>query len=283
MLKRFLLSSFLLSFINLLTYSPHYYCTSADSRFYQPLLRLISSIAKSDKKNFKEISVFDLGFTKKQRSYLEKLDKVRVCDIKTNNPDVLKPFRTSSGGRKVRGWFAWKPIAMKQALERYPYFLYLDSAMEILKPLDALFEYIRQKGYFLITAGKHNISNRITKKVLHEIVEKLSHEAQTKLMRNDTYMISAGIQGLSRKIYDEYLLPVYNTTQNLDLYADDGTAKMGFGAGRHDQTIFSIYAHLLHMKIHPIGWINLEFANKTIRYHMHWNRKMINSNSAIFY
>lgn len=265
---------------------PHYYATSADANFFNKLVTLIETIQKNDGQDFTEIAVFDLGFKPWQREYLVNLERVKVCDLEMVHPDLLKYFQTSPGGRQVRGWFAWKPVAIKQALDLYPYVLYLDAAMEIYRPLDDLFQHIAQFGYWLVDCGEpkeNSLPYRITKPVIAQVVQKLDPIWQAQLLHPDTRMVSAGIQGLSRQVYHSYVLPVYQQAANFELFADDGSAKMGFGGARHDQALFSIYANLNGFKIDREGWQVLQVGNQVVPFHKHWNRKELNDYSALKY
>ncbi len=265
---------------------PHYYATAADSNFFTKVMYLIKTIQTNDAANFERILVFDLGFTPAQISQLRLQEKVQVYSLELKHPDLLRYFTTSSHGRKVRGWFAWKPVAIKQALDQVPYVLYLDSAMEVLRPLDFLFEHIVEQGYFLVGSGdavEQSLPYRITQTVIDKIVKQFSEEYQDMLLSTDTRIISAGIQGLSRRYYDNYLMPVYNWVDDLAVFADDGTAKLGFGQGRHDQIIFSIYAALNGMQINRAGWQNLIVHGKRVPFHCHWNRQELRPYSTIKY
>ncbi len=265
---------------------PHYYATSADANFFNKLVTLIETIQKNDGQDFSEIAVFDLGFKSWQREYLVNLERVKVCDLEMVHPDLLKYFQTSSGGRKVRGWFAWKPVAIKQALDLYPYVLYLDAAMEIYRPLDDLFQHIAQVGYWFVDSGdpkEQSLPYRVTKPVVSQIIKKLSPDLQMMLLSDDVKLISAGIQGLSRKVYDSYVFPVYQCAYNLELFADDGSCQLGFGAARHDQAIFSIYTVLNGFKISRQGWQTLQVGDRVVPFHKHWNRKELNEFSSLKY
>ena len=263
----------------------HYYCTPSDEKHYHMLKNLIGSIHNVDFANLEEIAVFDLGLNNKQIIELKNMQKVNVYQVEKTNPDILKYFVTSPNGRKARGYFAWKPVVIKQALDMFPYVLYLDSGTTVLKPLNNLFEYIKNNEYFLLscTASPNcNISNRITKTVLEQIISKLTPEMQTKILDEKTIEIDAGLQGLSRQMLNNYVLPMYNHSKNLDLFKDDGTAKFGYGAARHDQSLFSIHAHCLNLNIFPEGWLNILLNNKLESLHIHWNREDINANTSIY-
>lgn len=284
-MKSFFLAILLFIYGNLLSI-PHYYATCADAKFFKNVVHLIKTIMQNDSAYLEQIAVFDLGFEVEQRQYLANLPKVKIYELEKKHPDLLKYFKTSSDGRYVRGWFAWKPVALKQALDLFPYILYLDSAMEVLQPLDDLFLHIAQNGYFLIDSGdpvEQSLPYRITQIVQERIVGKLPQSYQAMLSSSDIRIISAGIQGLSRKYYDCYLMPVYNYVSEIELFSDDKTAKLGFGAGRHDQILFSIYAALNGMWVNRAGWQNITVGGVRQPLHCHWNRKELNQYSSIKY
>ncbi len=79
---------------NLTLAIPHYYYTSSDERHYHLLKNLIGSIHHVDFKKLKEIAVFDLGLTPKQRAELSTMAKVAVYDVEMIHPDLLTYFVT---------------------------------------------------------------------------------------------------------------------------------------------------------------------------------------------
>jgi len=211
-----------------------YFCTAADEKHYPWLLHLIGSIHNVNFNETNTIAVFDLGFTKQQRRYLSSIQKVQIFDVERTHPDILKFFQSRPNPEKkmVRGWYAWKPVVIKQALEKFPYLMYLDSGCVVLKPLNNLFSYIQEHGYCLFNNyGK--ISDHATQYVRNKFKTYL-----------DAPNITAGVQGLSRKAYDPYVLPMYELSKKLKNFQDDGTAPGGFGWARHDQTLFSILASM---------------------------------------
>ena len=261
---------------------PHYYCTAADERHYVLLLNLIGSIHKNDFADLAEIAIFDLGLSSTQKNYLSAVKKVRVYAVELVHPDLLTYFVTSPQGRKVRGWFAWKPVVIKQALDLFPYVLYLDAGATVLHSPQNLFKHIIQQGYFLIDTGPHAIAERATKTVISKLIDPLLPAQKTLLLNPQTLMISPGLQGLSRMVYDSYVLPTYMAAKDLTLFADDGTCPLGFGAARHDQPVFSIYAYLNKLHIHPQGWANVLVDGALVKQHIHWDRREINDQTVIY-
>lgn len=261
---------------------PHYFCTSADSKFFDKAVNLINSINKIDHEFVATILVFDLGFTVAQRQQLATMSHVYLRDPELVHTDLLKLFKTDRD-RYVRGWFAWKPVVIKQALDELPYIFYIDAAIEIYKPLDDLFKHIVEQGYFLISTETSTIRDRMTNPVKEQLLPKLSPELQQNILNGNMISISAGVQGLTRKFYDSYVLPVYNLAKNLDLFMDDGSAKLGFGSGRHDQIPYTIFAYQNNFKIYHNGWMDLKINGKTVPFHAHWDRKELTRQSSLKY
>lgn len=288
---------------------PHYYCTVADEKYFYLLKNLIGSIHHNDVDNLEEIAVFDLGFNTEQKKELLRMEKVKVYSVEMVNPDLLTPFETShvprccdvevlnsskpvNHGRITRGYFAWKPVIIKQALELFSYFLYLDSGMTVLKPLDDLFNYIQKKGYFFISSAMcypagakplsfFNIANRCTKKVLDDIVSKMDIDTQQRILDENAVELAGGIQGISRNnsiIVNEYVMPMYEHAHDLSYFADDGSAPFGYGEARHDQILFSIYAYKLNLTIFSPGWCILDAENNT-KIHVNGDRSFCTDTS----
>lgn len=282
MTHRLLLTVFILlaTFGNCITI-PHYYATSADTNFFSRLMRLINSINTRDP-HVEAIMVFDLGFTRAERKQLQRQPHVHLWKLEDRHPYQFKLMLTSNWGRRVRGSFIWKPIAIKIALERLPYVMYLDAGLEVLKPMDDIFAHIVEHGYFLTDAG-HNIKDRVTKPVIDQVINTLTPEQQAVVYSEDTHMLNAGVQGLSRAYYESYVLPVYTYTTNMDLFRDDGSAPMGFGAGRHDQTVFSIHGALMGFKLCTQGYNDILLNGESKKIHIVWNRDLITEETIFIY
>lgn len=228
-----------------------YFCIPADSNFFDSLLRLIGSIHCTNFEKTKEIAVFDLGLTKNQINFLKTIEKVSVHKVELTHPDLLKYFKKTKDAKLyVRGWYAWKPVVIKQALEMFPYVLYLDSKCCVLLPLDDIFEYIQAHDYLLVGNWfKYKIGEHCTKYVRNHF--SLSSSKNNWILNANP--IAAGIQGLSKAVYKSYVIPIYELTKDLKYFEDDGSAPLGFGLARHDQTLFSIQARLLGFETIPMN------------------------------
>lgn len=221
---------------------PMYFCTAADAKHYPLLLNMIGSIHKHNFNDTVEISVYDLGLTPEQRRELNNIKRVTVYEVEQTNPDILTDIETGIN-RSVKGLFSWKPVVIKDCLDKHPYVLYIDSGTTILKPLGKLFKHIIQNGYLLFDCG-HSIKCMATEYLIHKF-----NIQDTTILSDDTFGIDAGFQGVSRQLYDSYVLPIYELSKDIKNFTDDGTCPQGWGYGRHDQTLYSILARKLNLNI----------------------------------
>lgn len=266
---------------------PLYFITVSDERHYTLLQNLIGSIHRTNFEHTAQIAVFDIGLTSAQREELKRMQKVAVYDIERVHPDICTYFKTCHSGRTVRGWYAWKPVAFKQALEMFPYFLYMDAGTIVLKPLDDVFSHIIRHGYFLMDCGV-DIAWQTTKYVIDKF--NLASDERKWILDKSTIGLSAGVQGLSRKMCDSYVIPMYECVRDdFRAFVDDGTTPNGFGTGRHDQPLFSIYAYLLGLNVfiedHGDGCLmNLTtLDDRTVPIQITWRPECVNEYTVLWH
>lgn len=269
----------------------HYYCTACDERYFKNLLQLIGSIHKASFDSLGEIAVFDLGMTELQKEYLKTIEKVSVYSIDNRYTSLLQLVDVSNNGKKVPGWYAWKFVFLKQALEMFPYVLWVDAGTTILKPLDSLFKYIQQSGYFLCTMGDEKFYNQIAHpiewgatKYVKDFFDLNTLEKKWVLQQEP---LLSGTIGISRKALDYLLKPLNEYVNNIELFVDDGTCPNGFGTGRHDQTLLSIYAYLNGLTIHRQDYtqeypIYLYVENKYEEIYITWNGSHVNDKTCLY-
>jgi hypothetical protein len=255
-------------------------CTVSDELYFDPLINLIGSIHKINFDDLKEICVYDLGMTNQQIEKLNSIQKVKVYQIEKVHPKLLKPVVIDVHGKSVRGWYAWKPVVIKQTMDMHGSIIYLDAGNTVLKPLNDLFAHIEENGYFFI-AGAHNIKDWTTKRVIKYF--NLEDEDKKFVLNDATKSISANIMGFSPKIYDSIVLPMYKHVKNdFYLFEDDGSSNQGFGKHRHDQTLFSIYIRLLNLKVFEQNFSLLNVNGKKKIFHTHFYRHMLTNSSIIY-
>ncbi|MFH1254763.1 MAG: hypothetical protein V1646_05035 [bacterium] len=256
-----------------------YFCIPSDSHFFDNLLRLIGSIHYTNFEKTKKIAVFNLGLTKEQVKFLKTIEKVSVHNVELTHPDLLKYVKKNKTSKQVRGWYAWKPVVIKQALTMFPYVLYLDAGCCVLLPLEDMFGYIQAHDYLLIeNCAKYTIGEHCTKYVY-------AHFSLSSPKNNwikDAKPITAGIQGLSRAVYDSYVIPLYELTKDLKFFEDDGSAPLGFGLARHDQTLFSIQARLLGFETIPT-YKNCQLSTQGKTFNIHISSQNSIENAHIVY
>jgi len=261
---------------------PMYFCTAADEKHYPLLVNMIGSIFHHNFYDVVSVRVYDIGLTDIQKAELANMKKVTVCEVERTNPDILTYIETGVN-RHVRGLFAWKPVLIKDTLDHCEYALYLDAGTTILKPLNQLFRHIKQNGYLLFDCG-HSIKKMTTK----YLIDKLDLQSQDSewILSDDTFGVDAGFMGISRQVYDEYVLPAYEFAKDIKNFTDDGTCPDGWGYGRHDQTLFSILARLngyeLSYHDNPNVDCHLTIDGKSVPFHITHTPGWVTDKTTIF-
>jgi len=264
-LRRVLFFSFLSLFLKLNSVDM-YICTCGDTQFYPQLLNFIGSLHKVNFNEIKEIAVFNLGFTKDQINNLKRIEKVSVYDIEMTHPDLLKFFPVRPRGRKMRrGYYAWKAVAIKQALDMFPYILYVDAGTIILESLDNVFKHILQNEHLIISADKPKYTIRTIS--TRFVIDNLDLESDDKKHILDKIGIASGFMGITKRLYGSFVLPVYNLTYDLRYFANDGTAPLGFNCCV--QTLYGIYARLLDLEVKDWNGSYLSVDGKKINFLLH--------------
>ncbi len=235
------------------------FVTVADKERYEMLNKSLASIVATNREHLSHIAVFDLGFTPSQRESLNNLEFVHVYDIEPVNPDIFKMFVVRTNGRKARGWYSWKPVILKQALDMFPVILYMDASTIVKNSLESFFAHIRQNGYLLISRG-HDGRAMTTQ----AIIKKFQLDLPERAWILNRKAIEAGFQGLSRSVYSNYVCPMYELAKDIRNFEDDGSAPLGFGHARHDQTLFNIYACLLKLDVNPCNQFVLNISGKAL-------------------
>lgn len=224
-----------------------YFVTVSDTEHFIWLQGLIQSILKYNYTKVAKIAVFDLGLTQAEIDQLNEMAYVQVHEIEDVNPSMREKFVVRTNGRLARGWYSWKPVVFYQALKMFPYFLYIDSGIEVAAPLDDIFKEIESEGYYLFDCP-HLIFPVVT-----DHVKKLFElDKPENAWILEEKCISAGLQGVSRAVIDAYIEPMYQLAADIKNFEDDGTAPWGYGFARHDQLLFSILARRLGLKTHPL-------------------------------
>jgi len=258
-----------------------YFCTASDSKYFNHLLNLIGSIHRTNFDNLKEIAVYNIGLSNEELEDLNKIQKVKTYEIELTHPDLLKLFKVNYGGKEVPGWYAWKPVAIKQSLEMFPYVLWIDAGMAVLKSLDNLFRYIGQNKYFLCNLATRNVDRQTTR----YLREKFNLDKPENIWVLGKYPVVAFILGASRESFDFLVKPFYEFTKDLKNFEDDGSAPEGFGNARHDQSILSLLAYLNNLKIFEIDYYNKTPIGLDNNYPFYLNidKPYLNENTHIYY
>lgn len=285
--KQLFIYLYTLSFFTLMAEQPiQYYCTAADEGYFYHVINLIGSLHKTNFEHLGEIIIFDLGLTAQQKTFLEKIQKVCVRDLERINPYILQKFQVNKAGKMVPGWYSWKPVCIKQALEIYPYVLWLDAGTTILRDLSHLFAYIKNNHYLLITIGDEYINDKLA----HPIKQGLTKFVQEMFCLNtqDPHDIShleciGSLIGVHKEASDLFLLTWYEFAKNIKYFQDDGTTPDGFGTARHDQIILSILTYILGLQFFKQDYTQKKpILLNNQAFYITWNRKYVDSKTHIF-
>lgn len=240
--------------------SKQYYCCEADEQYFDFCLHLIGSIHLNNFDHVEQIAVFDLGLNSDQRCYLQTIEKVKVYDVERTHFQLLDHMQTGvaviQGGfypLVKRGFNAWKPVIIKQALEMFPYVLYLGVRSLVCKPLNLLFKLLKTQGYFLVEDPPWDVCGTMKH---YTIGEQCTQYVQKKLLldHNDMLWIAKSrniipsVIGVHADYYKRFIKPLYELSRDLAMFEDDGTCSGSYGAARCEQTLFSIYARMLQMR-----------------------------------
>ena len=162
-----------------------------------------------------------------------------------------------SSGKAVPGWYSWKPIAIKQALEMRPLVLWIDAGSTILKSLQPLFSYIEENGYFLWTIGEEvedasdgNFMRGIYWQTRASLRKKFDLDSKEKKYILAKEAVAACILGVSRKAEHAFMSELYELAHDIRNFEDDGTCPDGYGCARHDQTLLGILAYQKNLVVH---------------------------------
>lgn len=266
---------------NITEYVPMYFCTAADDRHFPLLMNLIGSIHEHNFYETAQIRVYDLGMTEAQLHELKNIKRVVLCNVEKTNQDILNLIETGKN-RSVRGLFSWKPVIIKDSLDACEYVLYLDAGTTILSPLNKLFKHIIQNNYLFFDCG-HSIKWMTPTHVIEKF--DLDSDELRWLLADDTFGIDAGFMGVSRVLYDDFVLPMYELSKNINNFYDDGSCPDGWGTGRHDQTLFSILARKLNLSLqyHGIGKESfLQVDGKSVFIHLTHTKNEVTNNTTIY-
>ncbi|BDC34774.1 hypothetical protein Noda2021_07320 [Candidatus Dependentiae bacterium Noda2021] len=236
---------FILSFIVFtltLQAQPLNFCTASNAHFFNCLMNLIGCLHKHNYQDIGEIAVFDLGLSTEQKDILNAIQKVSIHEIDRVHPDILTPVQTTPWGKMVPGWYAWKAVLVKQALDLFDRVLYIDAGTTVYRPLNDLFDHIDYAGYFLHNGSPWCIKQETTEYVINKFG--LNHANKQWLLDESVKGLEAGFWGVTRRVYDTFAMPLYELAHDLNNFADDGTCRGGFGNCRHDIPMFSMIALL---------------------------------------
>jgi hypothetical protein len=269
---------------------PLYFCTAANNDYFEHVLNLIGSIYCVHYQELEEIALFDLGLTPEQKTYLNTIDKLKLYEIERVHVDIIKKFKTGWGNREVPGWYAWKPVVIKQALNMFPYVLWLDAGTTIKQSVTNLFKVIINNGYFLATIGDENngiITHSVGWGMTRFVADKFNMQASDRVGILSKEPVMGGIIGARADDQNNFIHDLYKLAHDLRNYQDDGTAPHGFGTARHDQTLMSILAYTRNILVHKqdfkqINPIYLNVDGNNEPFYITWHADYVDARTHIY-
>ena len=162
----------------------------------------------------------------------------------------------------------------------FPYILYLDAGVLILNPINDLFEHIRQNNYFFVRSQSNDIRWMTTTHVIEKF--NLLSDERRWILDQKVRGISANLQGLTRALYNDYALPMYELSKDLKNFADNGTTAGGFGTGRHDQALSNIHVLLLGLKVMAQGHLYLRINDKRVLFQVTADKNRVCEKTHIY-
>lgn len=251
-----------------------YICTAADENYFICLINLIGSLHKNNFNEIEQIAVFNLGLNQQQLDYLSSVDRLAIYSIEQTHPDLLKRFNTRTWGKSVPGWYAWKAVILKQAFDLFDQdsvIFWIDAGTTIYKDLSSLFAHTQEQGYFFHNGSSWPLHKETTQFVKNAF--NLFSDERKWMLADNQQGLEAGFMGVTSKVYDTFVKPMYELSKDIRYFADDGSCPGGFGNSRHDISLFSIHAFLNGYRIFhhfekPKELFYLELADKKIPFHI---------------
>jgi len=206
--------------------------TAADAKYFRGLKNLVGSVhfwAPSIR-----ILVYDLGLTATMRR-----EASDWCDVRLI-PGILNDLPVQLRDLYL---YAWKPLAIKEALEREESVLWLDAGSDIRAPLDTIDEYIHSDGHFLARGQDVDMT-------------KMSHPQMYRALGADPFdfrklgHFSGSVQGYLKHsdAYQHVLLPMAAKALLKECIAPAGSSLQNH---RYDQSLLSILVYGSGLDVSP--------------------------------
>ncbi len=273
-----------------------YICTAANATYFKRLVNLIGSLHASQFDDIAEIAVYDLGLTEEQKKFLYSIKKLVLLPLNPENPQALQQISIPKNinhpefpyqNTFVLGAYAWKPMVFKKALNRWKDkpIIWLDAGTTVYKSLRPLAEHIKIVGYFLCTTDSSNRSLKwgTTKTIIKRL--NLDNEELHWILTKQFAM--AGVVGFSYKVVECLINPLFECSKDLTWFIDDGSTPDGYGTGRYEQTLLSLFAHLSGLSIFTqddsqIAPIRLSNEHSTEKFYITWIESRVDERTHIY-
>lgn len=195
--------------------------TAANSKYYDSLLTLISSIHKNNIDLIEKIVVYNIGLSNDEIFFLSSLKKVQV--IIFSEEEISQHSKFLDGGSHV-----YKCYSLYHASKISNYFLWIDAGAMFLKDYKIIFDILDKDDIFLV--GDSHLNHTYTHSKCKEITKATDSELLDK-------HLSSGIIGFkSIGMYQKMIEDCFNYSMI------EGCCDGDYENHRHDQSILSILA-----------------------------------------
>jgi hypothetical protein len=145
---------------------------------------------------------------------------------------------------------AFKAYMFKEAFEAgFDLVLWLDASVVVQQPLDSVWETIRQTGSFFVANGDHTLDQWASD-------DQLGAMGCSVLWAPHVAICCSGVVGLNATFPDSQriirlMIKLVHKNGGVAYNGTDRATSSNFVEPRHDQNLFSWYAHTFGMKLYP--------------------------------
>ncbi|XP_013418275.1 uncharacterized protein LOC106179275 isoform X2 [Lingula anatina] len=204
--------------------------TGADSFYFGGLANLVGSIHFWEPK--RNIVVYDFGLEQKQISKIKTWCKTKLVTFDFKN----KPEHVSN-----LLLYAWKPLVIKEAVDRFGKIFWLDAGCDVRGPLNKVDEYLRQDGHFFVQGQDTDMTGFVHHKMF-------DYFQQPRTQFKGKYSFAGGISGWVKDSHAYTTVLPRWTSCALDVAC---IAPKGSSMGNHrfDQAALSILMYSSGIKV----------------------------------
>ncbi|XP_013409229.1 uncharacterized protein LOC106172863 [Lingula anatina] len=206
--------------------------TGASDGYFGGLRNLVGSIHFWEPRT--NIVVYDLGLANFQKRLISQWCWTTLLSF---------DFAQYPAHVSVLKEYAWKPVIMKDAVDKYGKILWIDAGSDVRGPLKKIDKYLSQDGHFLVQGQDEDMTL-----FSHNATFKYFSSSKEEFLKKPSY--SGNLQGWVRgsRAYIDILLPLKACALTPECITPPGSMLFNH---RYDQTALSILAYKSGLPITP--------------------------------